>query len=80
MEWAPFASPFSCWDVLVIGVSIRFKCLFVLSRATRRLDGRIGKFSSDINVWIVLYPSMFLNDFGKNVEARIYVSVVLLRI
>ena len=77
MEWAPFCFPFFCWDVLVTGVSVCFKRLFVLSRATRRLNRRIGKSRSDINVWIVINHSMFLNNFGKNVKGSIGVSIVL---
>ena len=44
---------------------------------TLRLDRRIGKSSSDVDVWIVFYPSMFLNNFRKNVKGGIGVSIVL---
>ena len=77
MEWATFCLPSSCWCVCVIGISICFKRLIVLSRSAWRLKRRIGKSSSDINVWIVFYPSMFLDNLRENMKARVDVSVVL---
>ena len=43
----------------------------------QHLNGSIDKSNSNIDVWIVLYPSMFLNNFQKNMKGRIGISVVL---